>query len=151
MNKMNQSISRSSEMKALMRGGNNFSFGTDTKNLFSGSLKDRVKSAFTLITWKSLPNVETSRYGKNWEYQTMPVGIGGLVDRRAVFCPRSNLCPSDKVFLLVADNVDNSGGSHILGLAYDENLKYNFEDVFGIRYDDWENINGDLFSQPKNS
>ena len=74
----------------------------------------------------------------------MPAGVGGLIDRRAVFCPKSYVCPSDsKIFLLIADNVDNIG-SHILGIAYDENFKSIFESVFGIRYD---NISEDLFSQ----
>ena len=155
MNKMNQSKSRSYEMKALGGGGNTFSYGTQSKNLFNGSLKEKIRATYiisNLITWKSLPNVETSRYGKNWEFQTMPAGIGGLIDRRAIFCPKSNVCPSDsKIFLLIADNVDNSGGSHILGIAYDENFKSNFESVFGIRYDDWAKISEDLFSQGVNS
>lgn len=64
-------------MKALMRGGgNNFSFGTQSKNLFVPSLKELYKTKIILyhnVDWMQLPGVdyEKSRYGynaSNWEY-----------------------------------------------------------------------------------
>ena len=79
-------------------------------------------------------------YGTNWEYAVQSSYSGSKL---------ASLFPPERTqFLLIADNVDNSGSFHILGINNDEHFKNTFEYNFRIRYNDWMNITGeDLFSR----